>query len=96
MTTKHTPGPWTYEGCEIVTKIGAWPVAATNEAGIKQPERLANARLIAAAPELAEALRGLFENCAIVHNRWGDGCNQKEADAVIARARALLARIDGE
>ena len=108
MATKmrHTPGPWLYEttvcepgACtheghyEVVTApnslLGAsvaliyGRVSATNEA---------NARLIAAAPELAIALREAFENFDStvrggrpVHNEldWAK------------RARALLAKLDG-
>jgi hypothetical protein len=57
---------------------------------------LANARLIAAAPELVEALRMMTEHyvglagCGDCGN-W----NPEEEEEVIA-ARALLAKIDGE
>lgn len=40
--------------------------------------------------KLIEGLRGLFEHCAMVHKHWGEGSNQKEADAAIAAARAAL------
>lgn len=43
-------------------------------------------------PELVEALEGLFRECTMVHTRWGNGCNQREADAAIAAARAALAK----
>lgn len=55
-------------------------------------EREANARLIAAAPELLAALEALFANCSMIHNVWGDGCNRKQADAAIAAARAAIAK----
>lgn len=42
--------------------------------------------------ELLESLEGIFEHCALVHIRWGDHCNQREADAAIARGRAAIAR----
>jgi hypothetical protein len=32
----------------------------------------------------------VFEHCALVHKHWGEGCNQRQADAAIAGARALL------
>ena len=38
------------------------------------------------ANKLAEALRGLFTHCAMVHKYWGENCNQAEADAAIANA----------
>ena len=98
MKTAHTPGLWKAAQAfqnngpnYWVVSNGKWksPVIATIASE-------GDARLIASAPELAEALRGLFKNCAMVHNSWGDGCNQKEADAFIIKARTLLARIDGE
>jgi hypothetical protein len=53
---------------------------------------LADARLIAAAPDLLASLEGLFEQCAMTHKYWGDGSNTKEADAAIAAARAAIAK----
>lgn len=54
---KHTQGEWncdTNDGCkEIRTRIGS--IAQTD--GINEEEDLANAKLIAAAPDLLEALR---------------------------------------
>lgn len=46
-------------------------------------------------PALVEALEQLFEQCAMVHKRWGEGCNQKESDAAIESARAALAAAKG-
>jgi hypothetical protein len=65
MTTKHTPGPWNVylaqpydEHCFEVsydTKDGlTYPIADIHEVEDGDPE--ANAQLIAAAPELLEAL----------------------------------------
>ena len=56
----------------------------------------ANAALIAAAPDLLEALEGLFEHCAMVHKHWGDGSNQREADTAIKQAQAALAKARGK
>ncbi len=55
----------------------------------------ANARLIAAAPDLLAALVALFENCAMPHKYWGEGCNQKEADAAKEAGRAAIAKATG-
>jgi hypothetical protein len=69
MTTKHTPGPWyvgsgTYEGRNIYSVASVTDddgftyqpiVASAEDDGIKCWD--ANARLIAAAPDLLEALK---------------------------------------
>lgn len=68
MTTKHTPGPWTIEipsnGCDryIIHGKSFEEICAT--CLDTEHEMQANARLIAAAPELLEACRlalGAFE-----------------------------------
>ncbi|WP_448208186.1 hypothetical protein [Azospirillum sp. sgz302134] len=67
MKTKHTPGPWWIDpkapgGGNIQSAKG--PVADARFFGNTSAEAMAdhaNARLIAAAPELLEALKGLVE-----------------------------------
>lgn len=63
MTTKHTPGPWSFK---TVSTDGASSVKGADGRGvasvsgnIRRPadEMVANAALIAAAPELLEALK---------------------------------------
>ncbi len=67
MTTKHTPGPWTV-GKRVKSKSrinsNTWDglakvVTRMRFADSDTPEGLANARLIAAAPDLLSALIGL-------------------------------------
>lgn len=68
---KHTPGPWRFEWdgdeavilgrptwpCERHSVRGEWQVAVTDDLLCEKPEEAeANARLIAAAPDLLEAL----------------------------------------
>jgi hypothetical protein len=69
-------------------------VATMERGGYAQ--RLADAKTIAhrvnVHDELVAALDALFENCSMVHNRWGDGCNGVEASAAIKNARAALER----
>jgi hypothetical protein len=55
--------------------------------------QVARAHLLAAAPELRDALAALYEHCSMVHRHWGEGSNQKQADAAIAAGRALLERL---
>ncbi len=66
--TAHTPGPWKVSRPVSIT-IGfnseahyvrgnadeGWPVVANTKTDLPREEQLANARLIAAAPELLEA-----------------------------------------
>lgn len=68
MEHKHTPGPWRFyaepqpNGCPIVGTGGL--MVAQLAHSINHPEQrdtaIANARLIAAAPDLLEALRGVL------------------------------------
>ncbi len=53
--SNHTPGPWNYDGVVINTPDGM-PVHCKERS---REELRANARLIAAAPDLLEALRVL-------------------------------------
>ena len=94
---KHTPGPWelarndqhagsiaTLYGCEggyIEVWTTKWPAGVNQEA---------NARLIAAAPELLEALQSIVDDHEFCGNSWGD-----RREAWIATARAALAKAEG-
>ena len=99
--TKHTPGPWhiaprkpgnAYRITQSETPQTGALVIADLSCGAHRPdaEQAANARLIAAVPDLLEALKGLFRECAMVHKCWGDSDNTKEADAAIESARAAI------
>lgn len=63
MSTQHTPGPWVMFANSLgvgVTAKGSADVARCNgfyEPNRKRDEEIANARLIAAAPDLLEALQ---------------------------------------
>lgn len=63
MKTNHTPGPWHINGEYHIyakTAQGALPVRVAQAVPLRNgnsDERGANARLIAAAPELLEALK---------------------------------------
>lgn len=93
--TQHTTGPWAYtyasytgqDGEEIPAfeVHGAEKVCDTVESQSRN-EQEANARLIAAAPELLEALEALAEE-ARVNMAGGAGHLLDEAFAVIAKAK---------
>ena len=75
MKPTHTPGPWELEqvptqsvgGSNTCYKIGPFNACiyddwTPRENGISEEENKANAQLIAAAPELLEALDNLLKN----------------------------------
>jgi len=65
MIPKHTPGPWTAHGCTLYA--GPNRVAQTWDVehdGLPTSEMVANAKLIAAAPELLDALKWALEQIA--------------------------------
>lgn len=55
--TKHTPGPWE---CRPSNEYG-WTYEITNKEGNDDTQAEANARLIAAAPDLLEALQSVHQ-----------------------------------
>ena len=75
MSAKHTPGPWKAHRIEKGPGLPYTPVAAKtllakvySEAFGDFEQSEANARLIAAAPDLLEALRALHSAC--VKDGW--------------------------
>ena len=80
MTTQHTTGPWRLSsGDETEIFSGARPVARAHCGGltsVKLPEAEANARLIAAAPEMLAALQA-----AVNLLSWGEAFNSDLPDA---------------
>lgn len=79
MNTQHTPGPWRFE--ESTKTIRAVPQnywLATMDSWDGAVDHEANARLIAAAPDLLEALEEMVEESI---NR------EVKARAAIAKAR---------
>lgn len=69
----HTPGPWSFDGPpdnHIIWSGQSERVAFMAHSNGSYPERdTANARLIAAAPELLEALEAI---CAMQSQHYGD------------------------
>lgn len=96
MTTEalqgHTPGPWTHKATAGDHDFAVYPEATGRDVALVRDFNEANARLIAAAPEMLEALQQLYEHCSMVHKHWGDGSNQREADAAIKAGLAAIAR----
>jgi len=90
--SKHTPGPWkaslrhgNSDEWEIMSPSdGNWKVATVDT--IK-----ANANLIAAAPELLEALKDLAESCDSAN-----GCMGNEHEIDTAEAWAFIAKAEAQ
>lgn len=57
----HTPGPWKVAAASLdVWEDGGYTICEVYPPSANSPEKVANARLIAAAPELLEALEMLM------------------------------------
>jgi hypothetical protein len=83
--TKHTPGPWQIEEhetspCRIRANNNGWDVA--DVFSTDHPTGQANAALIAAAPELLEALRAMLENPNKLHINDVVERHQRALDAI--------------
>ncbi|OZI38998.1 hypothetical protein CEG14_05535 [Bordetella genomosp. 1] len=106
MTTKHTPGPWARDigsgfGCDVRAENGR-KVAATWGINSGDPHRPAyraecdaNARLIAAAPELLEALQELADDIADRFDMDSPSTNPGIKHC-IKQARAAILKATGE
>lgn len=101
MTAKHTPGPWTPEFGEAyrvrAQQDGGQVAIMMNLKGRhglagrrNGDEVAANARLIAAAPELLEALKACAAVCA------GETMNKRGLISALEQARAAIAKATGE
>ena len=115
METKHTPGPWkivaglNYTEADLVAMVQSrrspLAIIATDQ-DVTCNNSEADAQLIAAAPDLLEALRGVlacgfgeFEDCGPPYEGWPSDRQVKAADkarrprqgATVNRARAALA-----
>ena len=96
---KHTPGPWAPEGFEQVVGNGAFYggliVGDDGETVVAQCVMAHNARLIAAAPELLEALKLALSAHGVMllsdppQEAW-------KTYGVEQKARAAIARAEGE
>ena len=100
-----TPGPWFTTGTMtkyVEAKIGgglvqeiasAGPTTDDNGYGAQQE---ANSRLIAAAPELLEALEALFDDYKQLADSGDCGCWLLEDQEVGKKALAVIAKARGE
>lgn len=98
----HTPGPWQRAqnsgGPVYIIAQPHWPrICTLRDIDDEQEQTQANARLIAAAPELLAALRlcllEVVQFHAEYHNDCKDGCPARQAinaaDSAIAKAEGV-------
>lgn len=90
---KHTPGPWLFSSYKSGNSVIVIDGKEFDVATVNYPNRDANAHLIAAAPELYEALDGLLADITEYQeiNFLGGENNHWQV-----RARAALAKARGE
>lgn len=102
-TTKYTPGPWEVSGTSITAppcnNDGTCIAVIEDDGGYEAPpeQREANARLIAAAPDLLAALKTL-----LLTSEWADETGYVEdvgfvnLETVQQQAHAAIAKATGE
>lgn len=101
MKSKHTPGPWEYAE-NSANNFDVFGAGDTVEVavvwGLDDPlkaEREANARLIAAAPELLEALEDSLDLFGVFLDHSDKG-NTDMHRALGVKIRAAIAKAKGE
>jgi hypothetical protein len=96
---KHTPGPWN----ALFDQDGSFEVecethAIANRGPLRQKaeESIANARLIAAAPDLLHALTILHDECSVTRDGvLAVGPMIEPSEGAVLAARAAIAKAEG-
>lgn len=97
-TVKHTPGPWEFDGDNaVMAEVGAhictvsmgddFPCLEDDQRANAEAECKANANLIAAAPELLEALKALLDQ--LVGDEFADDISS------VVSARSAVSKAEG-
>jgi len=90
---KGTPGPWVVEEDTSITSDRDGFLCEAHGDSTSWDEDQANANLIAAAPELLEALQDMLSGWQYIRSQHGDlygvGWDRAEQKAVSAIAKAL-------
>lgn len=87
-----TPGPWVWDRLGDVETVDGKDIATTEA---MTQESLANAALIAAAPDLYEALTGVVDLYVELVNSGDAGFWDPEDVSAIVAARAALRKANG-
>ena len=91
---KHAPGPWVVQGRWVNRHVNAAAVAQVYcGGGVEEPRRAANARLIAAAPDMLEALEHMTAVCEVQVKPWSLTTGMRRE--AYERAAAAIAKAKG-
>ena len=85
----HTPGPWVVDDTEVVCASDQSHIAEVPNGGRAEQDR-ADRALIAAAPELVEALEDFVRDYAGMETGDGEPC------PTLAKARAAISKARGD
>jgi len=91
MNKNHTPGPWVYYYEKIGNQHIVWSDNSRIVSLSMNDDAESNARLIAAAPDLLEALQDLFIDCMACD--YNDGFN---TSPLAKKVRAAIAKATGD
>lgn len=99
-TQKNTPGPWNAHNWRVIAEVDGFPICDV-EPRLTGDITAANARLIAAAPELFEALKDLEAIASLVsglQTLHGQVSPEKWYSLAIEteRARHIMAHAEGK
>lgn len=92
MKTQHTPGPWRKSNANPWIYGGNGEYIALVESQGKEADS-ANARLIAAAPDLLSVLQQAYN--AMAWDIPGGGLSDQEEEELLETIRAAIAKAEG-
>jgi hypothetical protein len=101
----HTPGPWFYEAISYEINIFSddkqWPIATIKRSALSpnlDDRAKSNAKLIAAAPDMLEALEAFIAWCDAEHDCKDTTFMDRVAMAAFSEdlARKVVAKLKGE
>jgi len=99
MPTQHTPGPWKVAEAfinnqpnRLFVSEGKWGGKNIADLGEADEANNANARLIAAAPELLAALQSLIQYLPEEDIYYEDASSYRQIQRAVERAEAAIAR----
>lgn len=95
--SKHTPGPWVVKHDVVIYGRDSFTIIGSAGTGnLHRPDEIANANLIAAAPDLLEALEGMLYRYTGLVNCGDCGSWDPESEVEVIDARKAIARAKGQ